>query len=108
MSEKSADVYRRYGEQGPDRLSEKETNAALEFRDNHPREAFEVRARFERETREAEEKEDMRLAWLKDGGDPREFEKVHKKLTSEAAAERLRRRDEEARESYARAVLGGF
>ncbi len=101
-------AYRRWVEQGPDRLTEEETKAALGFRDHHPAEALEVRARFERETRGAEEKEDLRDAWMKDGGDPREFEAVHKKVTAEAKAERLRRMDEEARGTYARAVLGGF
>ncbi len=56
------------------------------------------RARFDRETREAEVKEDLRDAWLKDGGDPREFEAVHKKITAEAKAERLREMNDEAKE----------
>jgi hypothetical protein len=104
----SEKIYRRYVEVGPSGLSEKETSAALDFRDHNPREALEVEARFARETREAEEKADMRDAWLKDGGDPADFEAVHKKITAEAKAERLRKMDEEAKEAMARTVARGF
>jgi polyribonucleotide nucleotidyltransferase len=101
-------TYRRYVEHGPDSLPEKVTRAALDFRDREPAKAFEVRARLQREKREAGEKEDLRDAWLKDGGSVQEFEEVHKKVTAEAKAERLRRMDEEVKETFARDIVRGF
>ncbi len=102
------ETYRKYIERGPDALPMAETLAALEFRDTHPAEAHRVDARYERERREAAEKEVLQYDWLRDGGDERDFEAAHRELSSREKAERLAAMDREAREASARAVLRGF
>ncbi len=104
----SEETYRKYIELGPDALPMEKTLAALEFRDHNPAEAHRVEARVERERREAAEKDGLRHAWLRDGGDERDFAAAHKELTAREKTERLAAIDREAREASARAVLRGF
>ena len=101
-------TYRKYIEKGPDACQLSESLAALEFRDENPAEAGRIDARYERERREAAEKDDLRHAWLRDGGDERDFESAHRDLSSREKTERLAAMDREAREASARAVLEGF
>jgi hypothetical protein len=85
-----------------------QTMAALEFRDEHPAEAHRVEARLERERRDAADKDDLRHAWLRDGGDERDFAAAHKELTAREKAERLAAMEAEARGAFARRIAQGF
>jgi hypothetical protein len=105
---KATQTYRKYITEGPDACQLSESLEALEFRDNNPAEARRVEARVERERRDAAEKEDLRHAWLRDGGDEIDFAAAHKELTAREKAERLSAMDREAREASRRAVLEGF
>ena len=106
MSEQK--IYERYAEQGPDGLTMAETKAALAFRDEHPAEAHRIQARLEAERREALDRETLLEDWLREGGDPDDFEAAHKSISAEAKKERLRVMDREAREASARAIVTGF
>ncbi len=104
----SEQVYERYITEGPDALPMEKTLAALEFRDENPAEARRVEARVESERRDAADKDDLRHAWLRDGGDERDFEKAHRELTAREKTERLAAMEAEARGAFARRIAQGF
>jgi len=104
----SEETYAKYIQLGPDALPMAETFAALEFRDANPAEAHRVEARLERERRAVADKDDLRHAWLQEGGDERDFEKAHKELTTTQRTEKLVAMDRSAREASRRAILEGF
>jgi hypothetical protein len=104
----SEETYRKYIELGPDALQMAQTMAALEFRDENPAEARRVEARVEREQREAADKDDLHHAWLRQGGDERDFESAHRELSSREKTERLAAMDLEAREASRRRIAQGF
>ena len=101
-------AYRKHLKQGPDAMSEAETLAALDWRDANPAEAHRVQARLETERREALDRETLREDWLREGGDPTDFEAAHKAVSAKAKEDRLAAMDREAREAHARAIVGGF
>ncbi len=101
-------TYRKYIEKGPDACQLSESLAALEFRDENPAEAGRIEARYERERREAADKDALEYDWLRQGGDERDFEAAHRELTAREKTERLATMDREAREASRRAILEGF
>jgi len=104
----SEQAYRKYIEKGPDACQLSESLAALEFRDEHPAEAGRIDARYERERRDAADKDALEYDWLRQGGDERDFEAAHRELSAREKTERLAAMDREAREASARAVARGF
>jgi hypothetical protein len=101
MSQKD---YERYVREGPDSLSTSAMRAALDWRSEHPTEAFEVREAHERERRQREAEEVAKETWLRQGGDASQFRKAYDELTRDARKEALKRTEEERQAWHKRAA----
>jgi hypothetical protein len=95
--------YERYVTEGPDSLSTSAVRAALDWRSQHPSEAFEVRQAHETQRRLFEAEEVAKETWIRQGGDASQFKRAYDELTRDARKQALRRTEEERQDWHRRA-----
>ena len=90
------EVFEKYLD-GPDNLNGEQLRLALNFQDNSPAEALNIRRRREAERRERVAQELARESWVRQGGDASQFEAAYKDLSAERRKAQMAEAENEAR-----------
>jgi hypothetical protein len=105
--EKPEAIFEKYLE-SPDKLNSEELRLALDFQDNSPVEALNIRRRREAERRERDARELAQATWIRQGGDASQFEAAYKQLSAVKRKEQMVEAEAEARASSLRSMWRDF
>src|SRR5215212_8280888 len=94
--EKPESIFEKYLD-GPDNLNGDQLRLALDFQDNSPAEALNIRRRREAERRERDAEELALGTWLQSGGEESQFRAAWRELSAEKRKAALAEAEAEAR-----------